>query len=200
MENLLYITSSLFGEQGQSSQLSRAFVDTLSVAYPNLTVTHRDLSAEPVPHLDYTGFSAFTVAEAERTETQRAVVALSDALIDEWRNADRVVIALPLYNLGVPSAFKAYIDHIARAGQTFRYTKNGPLGLLEDRKVYVVATRGGVYAGGPMDTQSDFIRHILGLIGIKDIEFIYAEGLNTGEESAARALAEARDQLQSKAA
>lgn len=200
MENLLYITSSLFGEQGQSSQLSRAFVDTLSVAHPNLTVTHRDLSAEPVPHLDYTGFSAFTAAEAERNETQRAVVALSDALIDEWRNAERVVIALPLYNLGVPSAFKAYIDHIARAGQTFRYTKNGPLGLLEDRKVYVVATRGGAYAGGPMDTQSDFIRHILGLMGIKDIEFIYAEGLNTGEESATRALADAREQLQNKAA
>ncbi|HLS97365.1 MAG: FMN-dependent NADH-azoreductase [Porticoccaceae bacterium] len=200
MNTLLYITASLFGEAGQSSRLGADLVDAIVAARPGTRVLRRDLAADPVPHLDGARFAAFTTAPAERDAGQRAAVALSDALIAEWRAADRVVIGLPLYNLGVPSTFKAYIDHLARAGETFRYTAEGPVGLLQDRKVQVVATRGGIYRGTPLDTQSDYVRHILGLMGIRDVEFIHVEGLNMGPEVAGDALRDARATIQQQAA
>lgn len=200
MQTLLYITSSLFGDQGKSSQLTRTFVENLRAVNPDLSVIHRDLSKEPVPHLDSQGIAAFSTPAEERTAEQRAVADLSDQLIDEWTRADTVVIALPMYNLGVPSSFKAYIDHIARAGETFRYTESGPQGLLRDRKVHVVTTRGGIYVGTPIDTQTAYIRHILGLMGITDIDFTYAEGLNMGGDTATKAMDEARLELQHKVA
>ena len=177
MNTLLYVTASLFGEAGQSSRLGADLVEAIVAANPGIRVVHRDLAAG-----------------------QRAAAALSDTLIAEWRAADRVVIGLPLYNLGVPSTFKAYIDHLARAGETFRYTAQGPVGLLRDRKVQVVATRGGIYRGTPLDTQSDYVRHILGLMGIRDVEFIHVEGLNMGAEVADGALRSARATIQQQAA
>lgn len=194
MKQLLYISASLFGDNGHSTRLANRFVDNL-VAQNAFTLIRRDLAAELVPHLDAARFSAFTTPEAERNAEQQAVDDFSTRLIDEWRQADLVVIGLPMYNLGIPSTFKAYIDHIARAGETFRYTENGPVGLLKDRKVYVIATRGGSYQGTPLDTQSEYLRHILGLMGIADLEFIYAEGLNMGEEVATSALQQAGERL-----
>ena len=102
-----------------------------------------------------------------------------------------LLIGLPMYNFGVPSTLKAYFDHVARAGITFRYTEHGPQGLLSGKKAYVVATRGGRHAGTALDTQSAFVRHFLGFIGITEVEFIYAEGLNLGDDSKAAGLAEA---------
>lgn len=200
MNTLLYVTASLFGEAGQSSRLGADLVEAIVAANPGIRVVHRDLAADPVPHLDAARFAAFAAAPAERDAGQRAAAALSDTLIAEWRAADRVVIGLPLYNLGVPSTFKAYIDHLARAGETFRYTAQGPVGLLRDRKVQVVATRGGIYRGTPLDTQSDYVRHILGLMGIRDVEFIHVEGLNMGAEVADGALRSARATIQQQAA
>ena len=200
MNTLLYVTASLFGEAGQSSRLGADLVEAIVAANPGIRVVHRDLAADPVPHLDAARFAAFAAAPAERDAGQRAAAALSDTLIAEWRAADRVVIGLPLYNLGVPSTFKAYIDHLARAGETFRYTAQGPVGLLRDRKVQVVATRGGIYRGTPLDTQSDHVRHILGLMGIRDVEFIHVEGLNMGAEVADGALRSARATIQQQAA
>ncbi len=194
MKQLLYISASLFSEQGQSTRLANPFVKEL-VAEGGFHLLHRDLGTDPVPHLDGTRFAAFTTPEAERNAEQQAIARYSDRLIDEWRQAELVVIGLPMYNLGVPSGFKAYIDHLARAGETFRYSENGPVGLLRDRKVYVIATRGGQYQGTPLDTQTEYLRHILGLMGVTDIEFIYAEGLNMGEPVAGKALQEARDRL-----
>ena len=199
MNTLLYVTASLFGEAGQSSRLGADLVEAIVAANPGIRVVHRDLAADPVPHLDAARFAAFAAAPAERDAGQRAAAAL-DTLIAEWRAADRVVIGLPLYNLGVPSTFKAYIDHLARAGETFRYTAQGPVGLLRDRKVQVVATRGGIYRGTPLDTQSDYVRHILGLMGIRDVEFIHVEGLNMGAEVADGALRSARATIQQQAA
>lgn len=200
MNTLLYISSSIFGKDGKSTELADTFVASLQNQYSGNQVIHRDLAVQPVPHLDQARFSAFTTPAHERTPEQQAVADFSDSLINEWRRADIVVIGLPMYNLGVPSSFKAYIDHIARAGETFRYTENGPVGLLKDRPVYVIATRGGQYQGTELDTQSSYIRHILGLMGVSDIHFIYAEGLNMGEEAATQALQQAQSILAQKAA
>lgn len=200
MKTILQINSSLFGEQGQSSKMANDFVDRLQANSDASALIRRDLHAKPLPHLDAQRFAAFTTPAAERDDAQRAVVAESDALINELRDADIIVLGMPLYNLGVPSTFKAYIDHVARAGETFRYTANGPEGLLQDKKVYIFAARGGKYEGTAMDTQTAYLRHILGLMGIKDIEFVYAEGLNMGGDVAEKALADAQELIRKKAA
>lgn len=194
MKSLLYISASLFGDSGHSTGLANRFVENVLSTHQGQLI-RRNLAEEPIPHIDAERFGAFTTPATERTANQQAVVALSDQLISEWRESDLVVIGLPMYNLGIPSTFKAYIDHIARAGETFRYTENGPVGLLEDRKVYVIATRGGQYQGTPLDTQTAYVRHIFGLMGITDIEFIYAEGLNMGEPVANPALQQAESRL-----
>lgn len=200
MTNILHINSSVFGQGGQSSQMSHEFIQALRNKLEDSTLIFRDLHANPLPHLDGERFTAFVTPAEQRSKAQQAIVAESDILINELRNTDIIVLGIPLYNLGVPSTFKAYIDHIARAGETFLYTATGPEGLLSNKKVYVFAARGGQYLNTPMDTQTPYLRHILGLMGISDIEFIYAEGLNMGPDVADQALAEARKQLLEKAA
>lgn len=200
MTTLLQINSSLFSKQGQSSQLADRFVSAWQEKNPNAQVIVRDLASDPVPHLDGERFQSFLASPDARTPQQRAVVAYSDALIDELRSAQTIVIGLPMYNFGIPSTLKAYFDHIARSGVTFRYTTTGPVGLLTGKKVYVFAARGGHYAGTPLDTQTNYLRDFLRFIGIEDIEFVYAEGLNMGDESKAGALTHARQQLERLAA
>jgi FMN-dependent NADH-azoreductase len=175
MKTVLQINTSLFGEHGQSSRLAASLVEQL--LGPNDRLIQRDLAGDPVPHLTAQRFSAFTTAEAERTAEQREVAAYSDRLIDELRAADVVVLGLPMYNFGVPSSLKAYFDHVARAGVTFRYTAQGPQGLLTGKKGYVLATRGGFYRGTSRDSQSSYVRDFFAFLGIDDVEFIYAEGL-----------------------
>ncbi len=200
MATLLQLNTSLFGADGQSSKLARDFVTAWRERNPGAAVIVRDLADEPVPHLTAERFAAFTTAPEQRTSTQRLHVAYSDALIAELERADLIVLGLPMYNFGVPSALKAYFDHVARAGVTFRYTANGPQGLLRDRKVYVFATRGGRYQGTPRDAQSAFVREFLSFIGLTDIEFIYAEGLALGPEHRVAALAEADARIEELAA
>jgi len=198
MKTLLQIRSSLFSDNGQSSQLANRFVASWLAANPGGRVVVRDLALEPVPHLDAARFGAFLSKPGERTPEQEAVLAYSDRLIDELRRADLVVLGLPMYNFGVPSMLKAYFDHLARAGVTFRYTEKGPVGLLTGKQVYVFAARGGLYAGTPNDTQTPYVRNFLGFLGMSDVEFVYAEGLNISpaskEENLAKANA-AADQL-----
>lgn len=188
MSKLLQLKTSIFSNQGQSSQLSDAFVTAWRLSHPGAEVVTRDLAADPVPHLDGAGFQAFLAKPEERNAEQQAKVAYSDILIEEVKAADVLVIGLPMYNLGIPSMLKAWLDHIARAGVTFRYTEVGPQGLLSGKNAYVFATRGGRYAGTSFDTQTDFVRNFLGFIGITNVEFIYAEGLNMGEESKTQGL------------
>src|SRR5207237_7970112 len=128
------------------------------------------------------------------------VVDLSAALIDELHRADVIVLGLPMYNFGLPSALKAYFDHIARAGVTFRYSEKGPVGLLTGKKVYVFAARGGLYAGTPLDTQTAYVRDMLRFLGIDDVEFVYAEGLAIGAERKAAALSQAQRAIERLAA
>lgn len=195
MTTLLQIRTSLFSDQGQSSQLADAYVARWRAAHPEGRVIVRDLAADPIPHLDAERFGAFTTAADARTPAQQAVAAASDALIDELRDADQVVIGLPMYNFGIPSTLKAYFDHIARAGVSFKYTENGAVGLLPDRPVHIFAARGGRYVGTTLDTQTGYVRTFLGFLGITDVAFIYAEGLALGAEARDQSLAQARQDV-----
>ena len=180
MRTLLQLNTSLYSNEGQSSQLTQRYVDAWSARNPNGAVIVRDLAADPVPHLSAERFAAFNTASAARRGEQRRVGEHSDRLIEDRRRADTIVIGLPMYNFGVPSTLKAYFDHVARANVTFKYTETGPVGLLSGKQVIVVATRGGAYAGTPLDSQTDYVRQFLGFIGMKDVEFVYAEGLAMG--------------------
>jgi len=190
MTTLLQINASV--NNGQSSQLANQFVAAFRARHPGATVLVRDVAAsDPVPHLSGDRFGPFITQPHERSASQHAVVAYSDALIDELQRADVIALGLPMYNFGVPSQLKAYFDHIARAGVTFKYTETGPVGLLTGKKVLVFAARGGIYAGTPLDTQTGYIRDFLRFLGMTDVEFVYAEGLAISPQSKEAGLAKA---------
>jgi FMN-dependent NADH-azoreductase len=193
---ILQIKSSLFSTGGQSNQLADEYVARRVAADPSARVIVRDLASAPVPHLTAERFQAFLAQPGARSAEQQAVIEYSDALIGELRAADTIVLGLPMYNFGVPSTLKSYFDHVARAGQTFRYTEQGPVGLLTGKKAIVFATRGGLHAGTPRDSQTDYVRTFLGFLGITDVTFVYAEGLALGDAKKQFALAEARIQAQ----
>ena len=197
---LLQINASIFSNHGQSTRLADEFVAAWRASNPGAKVIARNLAEETVPHLDAERFGAFLAKPGERSVEQQAVVEYSDALIDELKRADVLVLGLPMYNFGLPSTLKAYIDHIARAGATFKYTEKGPVGLLTGKKAYVFATRGGLYAGTPLDTQTAYVRDMLRFLGIDDVEFVYAEGLATGAERRAAALSQAQRAIERLAA
>ncbi len=207
MKTYLQLNSSLYGADSQSSRLARQFIETLvrtdrgaEAAAVSACVVVRDLANQPLPHLTAERFAALATAPEQRSHDQTGIAAESDALVAELAAADVIVIGLPMYNFGVPLTLKAYFDHVARAGVTFRYTATGPEGLLRGKRAYVIATRGGRYAGTPSDLQSAFVRQFLGFIGITDVEFIYAEGLAMGEESRAAAIVEAGKRIEQLAA
>lgn len=195
MNNILQINSSIHNGSGESSKLATEFVAHLRVGNPGAKVVVRELAKDPIPHLDEARFGAFLAKPEARTPEQARVVGESDALIDELKAADAIVIALPMYNFGVPSQFKAWVDHVARAGVTFKYTDKGAVGLLTGKKAWVFATRGGLYAGTAADTQTAYVRQFLAFIGITDVEFVYAEGLAMGEAPRAKGLSGARTSL-----
>jgi FMN-dependent NADH-azoreductase len=195
MSTLLEIKSSLFTDDGKSSRLADRFVTEWGKAHRDGRVITRDLAREPVPHLTADRFLAFTTPASDRTAEQQAVVAFSDRLIAELREADEIVLAVPTYNFGIPSTLKAYFDHIARVGVTFRYTENGPVGLLEDRKVHIVAARGGFYQGTPTDTVTRYVQDFLSFLGLRTLHFVYAEGLNISAAQQESALQQAHEHL-----
>ncbi len=200
MTTLLQIQSSLFSADGQSSQLTNEFVSAWQRNQPASQVKVRDLALSPLPHLDEERVTAFFTPPESRTAAQQKLVNVSDDLINELTQSDILVIGVPMYNFGIPSTLKVYFDHISRAGVTFRYTENGSEGLLNGKKVYIFATRGGQYAGTALDTQTAYVRDFLSFLGITDIEFIYAEGLNMGADIKEKALAEAKRKLDALAA
>lgn len=181
MNNILFIKSSLNGEQSKSTQLANQLVSNLGA---DSQVVERDLNTDALPHLTQAEMGAWMTNADDRSEEQQALAAVSDSLVAEVQNADTLVVAMPMYNFGVPSNFKAWADRIARAGLTFKYTQNGPVGLLENKKVYIVATRGGQYQGTPKDSQTQFLKDFFAFVGLTDIEFIYAEGLNMADGEA----------------
>lgn len=193
MKNILVVNSSLNSDAGNSSKLVANYLDKLVGKDVKLDLL--DLNEAQLPHLTQQEMAAWMTAPEERTQAQAELAAISDALLSRLEEADEVVIGLPMYNLGVPSTFKAWIDRLARAGKSFKYTETGPVGLIADKPVTVLAARGGVYAGTDYDTQTPYIRHIFGLMGITSVNFVYAEGLNMGEEAAEKAFSAANEKI-----
>lgn len=197
--NILQINSSVRrvqdGQGSFSTRLANELVARLRADQPAASLQVLDLGLNPPPALDEAALQAlFTAAEA-RSPAQAARVAQDMALVEQVRAADVLVLAVPMINFGVPSALKNWIDAIAKAGVTFRYTAEGPVGLLPGKKVYVVLARGGVYRDQPADTMVPYLRTVLGFLGMTDLSFVYAEGLSMGPEAEARALASAREEI-----
>ncbi len=183
--NVQVITSSIFQENGVSSQLSQSAVNAVHDRFPDAVIHQRDLIASGIPH-----FGLDTIQSIGENEA-----ALADALIEELQAADLLVLAVPMYNFSVPSQFKAWMDHVARAGTTFKYTETGPVGLLEDKKVIVITSRGGLHHGKSTDSQSPLLKTFLGFLGLHDVSFVYAEALNMGEEQREENITKAKTQI-----
>ena len=187
---LLHIDSSALGAYSVSRELTAAIVDAWKRRAPGLEVTYRDLAANPLPHWTPVADASDPAALAGQTA------------IDEFLSADVVVIGAPMYNFGVPSSLKAWIDRIVVAGKTFRYSASGPEGLAGGRKVIVASARGGFYGDGSgradFDFQEDYLRHVLGFIGVTDIEFVRAEGLSLGPEQKAKSVDEAHAEIETR--
>lgn len=195
MTTILQLNSAARSQGANSTLLANELAAKLQQSNSGATLVVRDLLTSPLPHLDEAVLGAFFTPAEQRSPEQAATVARSDALIAELQAADVIIIGAPMYNFGISSQLKAYFDWIARAGVTFRYTANGPEGLIKGKKAYIVSARGGKYLGTPGDSQTPHIKSFLGLIGITDVDFIYAEGLNLGPDSASAALASAREAI-----
>ena len=193
--NILQINASARREAANSTRVANSVTARLQAAHPGARLTLRDLAVTPHPVLDEATLGALFTPAEKRSAEQAARVALDDALIAEVQSADAIVLGVPMYNFGVPAQLKNWIDAIARNGVTFRYTEQGPVGLLAGKTVYVALARGGRYRGTEADSQVPYLKTVLGFLGMTDVHFIYAEGLNMGPEAAARGFAEAEADL-----
>lgn len=193
--NILQINASARREGANSTRVADSIVAHLQAQNSAASLTLRDLSNTPHPTLDAEALTALFTPAAQHTPAQAARVALDDALIKEVQAADVLVLGVPMYNFGVPVQLKNWIDAIARNGVTFAYTATGPKGLLTGKTVYVALARGGRYRGTDADSQVPYLKTVLGFLGMTDLHFIYAEGLNMGPESAAQGFAQAKADL-----
>jgi FMN-dependent NADH-azoreductase len=201
MTNVLIVDSAATGEASVTRRLTGELESVLRGRGP-VRIVRRDVGANPVPHLTAETTPAIRGAEAE-TGAARDAVALSDALIAELKAADLIVIGAPMYNFGMASTLKAWFDHVARAGITFRYSEAGPEGLLKGKKTIVIESRAGLYSSGPsaaMDSQEPHLRTLLGFIGLDDMTFVRVEKLAFGPEQAAASIAQAVEELRGLAA
>lgn len=192
---ILQINASARSEAANSTKLADSIATRLKTKNPQAVIEVRDLAANPHPVLDEAALGALFTPEDQRTPEQAARVALDDALIAQVQSADVIILGVPMYNFGVPVQLKTWIDAIARAGVTFRYTEKGPEGLLKGKKVYLALARGGLYRDTPNDSQVPYLKTFLGFLGITDVSCIYAEGLAMGPEAAVQAFASAEAQL-----
>ncbi len=197
MPTVLVLASSALGDASVSNDLLRDAVSTLRARDPALRIVARDLGAEPLPHLTYDSAVAIRGAEPVN-EAQAAAKALSDTLVADLMAADLILIGAPMYNFGMPTVLKVWFDYVLRAGVTFRYGENGPVGLLSGKRAIVAATRGGLYSEGPaqaLDSQEPHLRNLLRFIGIADVTVIRAERLAVSPELRAASIVTARAQL-----
>lgn len=195
MSRILVIESSARQEGSVSRQLTADFIAQWQASHPQDEIKVRDLAKQPVPHLDETLLAGWMKPAEQQSEAEKAAAARSYELTDEVLAADVLVLAAPMYNFAIPSTLKAWLDHVLRAGVTFKYTETGPQGLLTGKRAYVLTARGGIYAGSGMDHQEPYLRQALAFIGIHDVQFIHAEGLNMGAEFHEQGMAKAREQL-----
>lgn len=195
MTNLLLLTSSPRGKASYSTQLARELAGRIE----NARVTHRDLTSPALPHIGPEFVQAVFTPEPDRTPAQRETLALSDELIAELNNADVVIIGAGMINFSIPSGLKSWLDHVTRAGITFRYSAAGPEGLVTGKKVILVLAKGGVYSSGtmaPLDHMEPHLYTSLGFLGMTDVETVVIEGTAMGPEATEEALASARAKAQ----
>lgn len=199
---LLHIDSSILGQGSVSRNLSADVVATLRGRNPGLVVARLDLAETPIGHL--TGAHLAAAQGAPVNDSVKADVALGQVALEEFLASDIVVVGVPMYNLGVPSQLKAWIDRISVAGKTFRYGEHGPAGLCGGKKLVIASSRGGVYSQGshaaPFDHQETYLKAAFGFLGITDITFVRAEGVAMGPEARSAALASARNETAALAA
>ncbi|PWI33281.1 FMN-dependent NADH-azoreductase [Vibrio albus] len=189
MSSVLVLKSSILGEHSQSNQL-------LNIALEgSANIIERDLAANPLPVMDLNVIGSLGGNEDELNDEQKAILQQSNQLIDELKAADSVVIAAPMYNFMVPTQLKNWFDMIARAGVTFTYTETGPVGLIDNKPVTIVTTRGGQHKGTEHDIVHGYLKTILGFIGLTDVNFVFAEALNMGDDVAAENRKGALEQL-----
>ncbi|NER60517.1 FMN-dependent NADH-azoreductase [Pseudomonas sp. MAFF212428] len=195
---LLHIDSSILGDNSASRQLSHRVVAAWQAAEPSVDVVYRDLAADAISHFSAATLVAAGTPDELRDAAQQHEAKLSSETLQEFLAADAVVIAAPMYNFSVPTQLKAWIDRIAVAGQTFRYTEAGPEGLCGNKKVIVVSTSGGLHAGQPTGVgHEEFLKVFLAFIGITDVEFVRAHGLAYGDEHRSNAMQAAQAQIDS---
>lgn len=185
---ILAIQSGIFGAHSNSTQLVQQVVAQMKQLHPDAELTQRDLSVQPLPYFDAEMAMALSTPAAEQSEAQAALASLSSQLVDEVKSADILIIGVPMYNFGIPAQLKSWIDLICRAGLTFNYTATGPVGLLADRPVYIAAARGGIHEGQSSDSQTPFIKTVLGFLGLHDVRIVYAEGLAMGDDAKTESL------------
>lgn len=194
--NILQINTSARSSGANSTRIADSISQRLLSRHPDAQLTVRDLASHPHPVLDEPSLGALFTPAEQRTPEQAARIALDDALIAQVQASDIIVLGVPMYNFGVSIQLKAWLDAIARAGVTFRYTATGPEGLLTGKTVYVALARGGIYRDTPADTQVPYLRNVLAFLGITDVHFVYAEGLSMGEDAAASAFSAAEQQIE----
>lgn len=187
MSKVLVLKSSILATYSQSNQLADFFVEQWGATYGNDSITVRDLAAQPIPVLDGELVGALRPSDAALTSRQQQALTLSDALIAELQANDIIVMAAPMYNFNIPTQLKNYFDLIARAGVTFRYTENGPEGLVKGKRAIILTSRGGMHKGTTSDLVEPYLRLFLGFIGITDLEFVFAEGIAYGPDMASKA-------------
>jgi FMN-dependent NADH-azoreductase len=203
VSNILLITSSPRGDASYSTRIARTLAEKLASRGENSKLTVRDLTAQPLPHIDDTFAVARGTPPERLSPPQKAVLGLSDALVAELSGADVIIIAAAMINFGIPSNLKAYIDHVLRPGVTFKYSEKGPEGLLRNKKVYLVLARGGVYSQGFMQSlnfQDPYLKAVLAFIGLADVEVIAAEGVAFGPEAAEKSVNAALERVHALAA
>jgi FMN-dependent NADH-azoreductase len=195
MKRILFIHSSLFGDDSASTRIAHSLVERMIREAPDSEVTRIDLAHDTLPHLEIDEFNSWLIPSDERDKNQQELANRSDKLVDQLLSHDTLVLAVPMYNLGIPSTLKTWIDRVARAGKTFRYTAEGPVGMVENMHAFLVFARGGIYRDTPLDTQTGYLKSVLGLMGIQSVETIFAEGLNMGEETRQESLAGAMTEV-----
>ena len=194
--NILQINASARRDGSNSTKLAHQVVAALQAKNPQAQVTVRDLAAQPVALLDEVALGALFTPADQRSAAQSELVAGFDALIEQVQAHDTLVLGVPMYNFGVSVQLKSWIDAISRAGVTFRYTESGPEGLITGKTVYVALARGGLYRGTEADSQVPYLKSVLGFLGLTNVHFIYAEGLNMGPEALEAGFNQAQQDLQ----
>jgi len=196
---LLHLDASVLNENSASSVLTAEIVQKLRAKHADLQVTYRDLAADAPAHLSAEILGTRFAPADQWNPLQKAEAALTETLLEEFLGADIVVIGAPMYNFSIPTQLKAWIDRIAQVGRTFRYGENGPVGLAGGKKVIIGSSRGGAYSTSEqmraMDFQEDYLKVVLGFVGVTDVTIVRAEGLAMGPEARSKSMGDAHQQI-----